>query len=241
MPRGHPDWGVNVEQYVFVDYDTSELAARLESPVTYNRSGRVVHIDRCVYGALTWEDDKFGLGAAVALDTTKAFRNEKSLKLTGGSDGLRYSMISKQIPLLNLSKVGAEFSFALTGIPPAVGVRIIYFDGTNYHDFYCYLSFNNLKVRRLNSSNAFTDIGDIVDLRDKPAYWHTFKIVVDLVDLVYVKFMLDDVTIDLTGLTGYSTADAAPVHIQAGYISQSDAGENRYSNVNDFIFTIDEP
>lgn len=241
MSRGYPDWGINTEAFAQHETDFGEVATRLESSDTYDQKGKVVHIDKCIYGTQTWEVGLFGVGAAVALDTAVAFRHEKSLKLTSGSDSVLLASISKQIPFLSESKVGAEFTWALTGIPRTMEVQVAYFDGTNLNDFRCSLSFNLLFARYLNSAGSFVSHTAIVDLRDKPAYWHTFKLVVDLISLEYVKFMYDNVTLDLSSLGGEISASTAPAHLQAQINVWGDSGENRYANVNDFIFTVDEP
>ncbi len=241
MSRGHPDWNVGLENFGHYDLDMSENAARLESPVTYNRSGRVVHIDRCINGLITWEITEVGTGAAVAVDTGKSFRYASSLRMTAGSDSTAQSLIAKNIPIWNLSKVGMEITFALTGNPNAFILAIFHFDGTNSYDFTVGLFFDLGYIYYENVSGGWTLLTALTDLTAKVEYWHTAKLVVDLSKLVYVKFMLDSVEYDLTDLEGQTNVDGAPPHTEPTIACNGPGTTNPYCNVNDFIFTVDEP
>lgn len=241
MPRGFPDWRVGVENFGHYDLDGAEIATRLESPVTYNRSGRVVHIDRCINGLVTWEVTEVGTGAAVAVYTDKSYRYASSLRLTAGSDGAASASIAKNIPIWNLSRVGAEITFALTGNPGSFQLAIHHFDGTNSYDFSIGLFFDLGSIYYENSAGAWVVLTTLVDLTAKVEYWHTLKLVVDLTTLKYVKVMLDSVEVDMADIAGQTNTDSAPAHTEPTIICAGPGGSNPYCNVNDFIFTVDEP
>ncbi len=240
--RGHPDWNVDVGRFAHYDLDTSEMAARLESIVTYNRSGRVVHIDKCTIGVRTWEVSLYGANAAVGLDDGISFRHDKSMRLTAGSDQDARTVIAKNIPIWNLSKVGMEFTFALTGDPSNVIIALFYFDGTYSYDYSVGLFFDLTNMYYEKASGGWEKLDDLIDLTEKTQYWHTLKLVVDLVNHEYVKFMFDSDEWDLLGIPGHKSESDSPPHTEPTFsVGGPGEGTNPYANVNDFIFTIDEP
>ncbi len=241
MSRGHPDWNVNVDWYSFFDIDSAELAARLGSVVTFNRSGRVVHIDKCTHDPITWEVGEFGTGASVVLDSTKSFRHQTSIKLIAGSDGVGRAAISKNMPVIQLSQHGIEFTWSPSFNAYIVALAIIYFDGTNSYTFIVRCDMNAQTLKYWSSGGAYVDFATITDLAAKTKYWHITKLVVDLVNFEYVKFYLDDTEYDLADIAGQESADSATPHIEISVYHQGAPSGNPYIHVNDFIFTMDEP
>ncbi len=241
MPRGHPDWNVNVDWYAFFDIDSAELAARLGSVATYNRSGRVVHIDKCTHDPVTFELPRFGTGAAVVLDSSKSFRHQASLKLIAGSDSIGRAGISKNLPVISLSKHGLEVTWSPTSGGFIVALSLDYFDGTNNYSYTIRCNLDDQKLYYFNSAGSYVEFANIFDIAAKPAYWHVSKLVIDLVRFEYVAYHLDEMKYDLSEVDGRVSTDGSTPHIQARVYHQGEPSGNPYIHVNDFIFTMDEP
>lgn len=90
----------------------AELAARMGSPVVYDRRGHVMFMETFEHGRAAWEDGLGGAGAAVALSPTSVARGGYSLKLTTDAGGDHYAGISFCCGLLPVGRMGVAVSFA---------------------------------------------------------------------------------------------------------------------------------
>ena len=108
MPRGYPDDNIQSSPLGQTVADNAELAARLGSLSTVQRSGQVVYMTKFANGNLDWLVDEGGNGRvrtlanAGHLDTT-------CLSLWSGSGAGDYAHIQKILPLVDFAKGGCEF------------------------------------------------------------------------------------------------------------------------------------
>ena len=122
-----------------------------------------------------------------------------------------------------------------------VALHMIHFDGAESHTFVVRIDMNAKELQYLNASSSYVKVATLTDIAAKSAYWHVSKLVVDLVNYEYVEFFLDDEVYSLADLKGPEGVDTSTDHIETGVYHKGAPSGNPYINVNDFIFTIDEP
>ena len=242
MPRDLPDWGALSSQATVHEVtDLGELAARMGSIVTFDRRGDIVWMDDFECGLMKWIATAVGTGAAVAESTAYARNGATSVKLTGGSDSAGQAGIAHYNPIPVLGRVGVEISA------------------------YRATTINNLRISHSIADGAallkpairWVQSGTTLQYRDSDGNWqtfssafsfttratefHTFKLVTDIENRVYVRAIIDD--------TEYSLADIAiQAMVGAGSPEQllavdlySRSSENDVGYVDDAIFTQNEP
>jgi len=137
MPRGAPDYSsVTSAQPLHRLDDMSEIPARLGSPVTHDRAGKVVTMETFRSGVSHWRPAIYGTGSEIVASPAY-FRSEPfSCKMVCGSDDARQAKIFKHFPLPVLGKYGVEVSWMPEYKIEQIQYRLTYYDGTNAHIYY---------------------------------------------------------------------------------------------------------
>ncbi len=241
MSRGYPDWGVDTGAFGAFDIDSAELAARLESIVTYDRLGKVALLDKCDDSLSPWGTSTAGAGASVALNATESYRHHGSIELTAGSDGAASAWIYHNIPLVNLSKVGSEITWRPLSAGHMFYTEIRSYDGTNQYEYYVIIHMFSDEIQVWHDASVITKVDDALAFETYTEEWHKIKLVVDLANNKYVRLRIDDTTYDLSAYGPVVSANAAVPFVQVTFRNVGPTGNNPEALLNDFIFTIDEP
>jgi len=242
MASGTPDYAQQqANTFISSVSDMGELAARLGSPVTYQRTGNVQFYLRCTEGLSPWAFGQYGTGASVAEDTTISFRNDKSIKLIAGSDGAALARVAITVPVLTLSGLGFEVAFRPTTDPYQFRIRSFAYDGVNQQDAIAMIDMDANEIQYQDDAGNLVKLDDIPDLQTQTGLWHIFKMVVDFETGVYKRFYLDNDAWTFDAVSLKSTADATIKHINCLIGSLGGGGDNPQININDFIWTINEP
>lgn len=121
MPIGTPDWSrAGLSANVVASFDVAELAARLASPVNYDRTGKTVHIDTFehVDGLVTLAAS--GAAVAPARDTAVYEFGGGSVKTTLNIGASNYTQILKFIRTWEGERLSVEIAFVTLSIPDKV-------------------------------------------------------------------------------------------------------------------------
>ncbi len=242
MAHGKNDYGATApRQTVFALQDMAELAARLGSIDTFDRSGDVVWMDDFENGITKWETYGDGTGTALASDTTYARNGGKSAKCTTGSDGALRAGIRTLKPRPVDSGAGFEISFTLQ-------------DNFQYFEFYFILTSGstrlipalrvdvaNNKIMYRNSAGVYISLLDAVALVKNPLCFNTCKLVVDISTNMYVKALINQYSFDLSALSIQSNVSAIQSYFDIRAFFIGDSGQNRVAYLDDFILTQNEP
>ena len=242
MSSGTPDYaGQQANTFISGVSDMGELAARLESPVTYQRTGNVQFFLRCTEGLGPWYQSTFGTGATVSEDNTIGYRYSSSIKLVAGSDGAKLARVAIAVPVLTLSGLGFEIAFRPTTDPYQFRIRSFAYDGTNRLDAIAMIDMDANEIQYQDSAGNLVKLDDIPDLQTQNGLWHVFKMVVDFETGVYKRFYLDNDAWTFDAVSLKSSADATIKHINCLIGCLGGGGDNPQININDFIWTINEP
>ena len=201
MARGAPDdSNVRMGVDVFRLEDLAELAVRLGSIVTYNRSGNVLILDGFEEGMNAWVLNRTGVGAAVEVSDEGSYTGQVALKVSSGTGATPYAGIAKYMPPVGQCKIGLQTCFSLNS--DVVDIR---FQLTYGHDPlrpYFFIMYDHV-TGELKYESApgvwpvFATPGKLFDVSNN---WHNFKLIADMVTGEYVRCYLDGEVYDMSGL-----------------------------------------
>lgn len=238
----YPDGGFASGSGVFpMAGDLAELAARLGSVVTFNREGSIVHIETFEHGIAPWNPTGYGTGSAVVQSSDTWRSSGYSCKMTAGSDGIAAAKIFRKFPYPQLGRYGLEFSWTHGQTPLYLQWRLFYHDGTNDHEFSCRYRTANKDLQVKDSDNVFYTFATGVDLMPGYAGFQSFKLVVDFVNDVYDRLIVNQAEYDLSAYKPYVFAASDAPSVRVDIDLWGHAGANDYSYVDDIILTQNEP
>ncbi len=219
----------------------AELAVRLGSPVAYDRRGQVVVAENFEAGWARWRPNTGGAGAAVEITPTTAASGGYSLKLTGGSDGIRKAGIDRFVSAWPAGRMGLEFSFALPGPWDSLNGVMILDDGSNIHTMYVKFTYSTGNLEIYDESLGWVIVGTGQALGINLRWFNTLKIVANIDTLKFVRLMYNQQEIDISAydvLTGPG-GTAPRIDVQINFNSR--AGNNDVMYLDDIIVTAAEP
>jgi len=242
VSRGQPDFGIYAPKTTISGLaDLGELAARLGSPVTFDRRGDVVWLDDFESGLSKWEEVGVGTDHAANINSVRARNGGFSCKLTTGKTSDKKSQITHQGAGLVVSKIGVEVSFTLDDNLSSFGFRLTAYSGSRgYVGDICYLPASD-ELTYQNSEGIDTVFATGVLLHADDELFHTIKAVFDLPNKKYNRVIVDQVTYDLSAYTmrNWSTGLAPRYLLYISGITTTDTNVSNY--VDDVIVTQNEP
>lgn len=242
MPHGTPDWGlVGPKATTYGLDDLGEHAVRLGSPVLWDRRGDVlVETDfRNGLGEITIQN--VGIGGVVALCTGHSRTGAYSVQFIGDGENLCDQSAAVELPFPVLSKVGVEFSFCFQDWAAIWEVFIYWADRAR-----AYQARVRVRPAVLLRDVAWYDgvyhpFGTGVALNQGDTPKHTMKLVVDLLNHEYVRFIIDDLPYSLLGNYADDIGGSAVSYLWAHAMFHRAGGDTEGAYVDNFIVTQNEP
>lgn len=242
MPHGHPDYGIAAPtKTVYTMQDLGELAARLGSIVTFDRRGNVIALDDFESGIEKWWVSGVGAGRNIEWSAERGRSGGFSLKLTTGTTTGNNTIANLRLPYPRLSRIGVEFSIALS---INVGLLILYcllFDGTYRHEIRMRLSTSDGLLQYWGPDYAYHDLSPVLDVLSVETVFSTFKLVADFITEKYVRLLANNSYYDLSGFAYRKTSDNTDPHITLGVEIITDEDAYAFSYLDDLIITQNEP
>jgi len=248
MSHGFPDYGIGApDKTIYSTLDVGELAARLGSIVTFDRAGNVIFMEDFESGLNKWWMALSGGGGdAIVLTNEKARSGAISCKVTTGAVAGNREQLSHYTAVPVPSKVGIEVSFTLG--PPeieSIEMQILSDDGTNlkWARFRLIRAGVGSSVQTLqyrSSGGVYVTFGT-VKLYPSVNYFVPAKLVIDLVNNTYVRFVIANYSFDLSA----SPIAVGPSFLTPGTTSFDIFVENRAAGnhslyLDDVIITQNE-
>lgn len=242
MSRGHKDYGQGQETKIIHSVsDMGELAARLGSPSTFQRSGNVIFQTDFEHGLADLNQYVMGTGAAIDLMGDRSFTKGISAKLTGGSDSGRRARLQKRLHSVETFNCGLEAAFAMDGNVSYFALSIELHDG---EDRYLFQVFGNIEDKELQ---YYDDTGNKVKIVSDTwgggelDTWHIMKMIIDLKNKKYLGVFSNAEYYNLLGISGYTNIDTGDASLQFNTWTLSQEGKNGIVYVDNIILTINEP
>jgi hypothetical protein len=237
-----PDWGGqynNSQMYPL--FDMGELAARLDSPVTYDRRGAVLWMYDFREGIGDVGPATSGTGSAVNLSVSIFERPPCSCVLQSGTDDGAYARLERRVPVPQGKRVGVAASLRCNPNVSKVYLDLYHYDGSSLWWSYLVadLDAGTLSVRTLEDGVHVLD-ASFPDL-STGYYFSHFKLVCDLSNHSLVRGIVDDAEYDLSAYTMPSQANGSAPNV---LLRVTNEGHNLVAatvNVDSIIVTTNEP
>jgi hypothetical protein len=242
MAHGTPDYGVTAGRVTTHRLtDLGELAARLGSPVTFDRRGDVVWWDDFECGLAQIVGSGSGTGNAHALYTTEVRSGAQAVLLTAGSTDDHLFNLRKHLPPQVESAFGGEFSWRPLSVIESMAARLDFWIPPNEYRAELRWTDATQLLEYADSAGAYQTFAAGVDFAQDNSMFHTFKIVADMATRRYVRAIADDREYDLSGIDMhvFGAASTTLVRLNARLVGR--AANNDTVAIDDMIVTQNEP
>ena len=242
MPHGQRDWSnIGAEELVFAMDDMAELAARLGSPITFNREGNVLFVSTFEHGVAGFGTTPGGDDAEIVTSALWSRTSGYCCKLVAGKTTPYYALIYKTFPYPTLGSYGLELSFLLDTDLDRLDVELWIYDGA-YQTIYLVRYDPDTDVVQIRtSSTSYPTVVTGVALSASVTIFHTLKFVVDAVERTYKRLILNNVEYDLSAYPGYAITNPVQAKMQVRVTNIGASGKNAVVYVDDLILTQNEP
>jgi len=241
MPHGQRDWSnIGAEEAVHGLIDVGELAARMGSPVTFNREGYVLLMDTFEYGHGRWTLN--GIAPYEAKISAEWSRyGAYSLKFDVAADAGKYGLMDTYFPFPFAGKYGVEFSTRLNTHISMVHVDLRFFDGDVRQKYLFYLRPIDEQLAIWDRDLGYKVVVDPLPISTEGQIWHTFKIVVDMKNQYFQRMIVDNVEYNLKAYrpTLLTTGVAPHAFLRLQFYGHGSGAGVAY--VDDVILTQNEP
>ena len=242
MPHGTPDYGVTAGiRTTHQMLDLGELAGRLGSPITHDRRGDVMWWDDAECGATKWSSSLTGVGASFGTDTTRARNGRVSYKLRPGNAINDIAQMYRRQPIPVVSRLGLECSFSITGEARQLTFYMSLNAGTTADEWKVRWDSALSQLQYWTAGQVYTVFASNVTLYEDPTLFHTAKLVVDPVNHLYHRFILDGTTYDMHTLLPRGLGVVASPHLYVELREDTLAAVPTGTYIDDIILTQNEP
>jgi len=240
--HGTPDWGQTagvVTTYQLTDL--AELAVRLGALDRHDRRGDVIFQDSFEDGLGRFYSDNAGVGATVDLTTAYTRTGLLAARLVAGASSGSWANIVWNGPYPSLHLFGGEMSFARVSAVGSVNGWVTTYDGAAGHRGLVLYDDANDRLRYQDAAGASQDLATGLKLWHDPSQFHALKLVIDATKNEYVRFILDNVELDMAGIPLRTFASSQEPTMGVGCeVGGRDAGTSTVY-LDDVIVTTNEP
>ena len=220
----------------------SELAARLGSPVTFERRGNVYLVDSFEEGLNKCVPTTSGTGAQVYLDTERARTGGYSCKLVAGSDEDRYAGVRWRVALISREGLmGVEWHWCAGGYFRAIEARVRLRTTGLTSRFGVRLFQPGGEIYVWGPSDTWEETGLRFMFNPAEALFHAAKLVLDLLDGKYKRLQFNSIEYDLSEWEGYRPEFGNLLYVEFEIRLETFEGFNGWMWLDDVILTINEP
>jgi hypothetical protein len=226
---------------IFGQIDTGELAARLFSPISYDRRGNIVFIDTFEETTPGWKSTISGVGGTFTFVNTESYQGNYSMRLNPLNTTGSYVNGYKLIEPVPLQKIGLEFVCYMenpfTIVDFCIDVNNV---NGNYETTIRYTRTGGT-VKYLDSAGNYTLLTGTKSLINGFHNWCHMKLVVDFSKEEYMRALIADKTFDMTGLPIKKAAAGTSDYISIRIQSTAEADFPAALYVDNVIITQNEP
>lgn len=226
---------------IFGQIDQGELAARLGSINTFDRRGNVSWMDDFESGVGKWNKSGDGAGYDVTASDVTARNGKYSLLLTCGSSGAMTAQAQSRFMPPLFEKIGYEFHFWMDANITNMFFRPTIVYGGAYYTAGFNFDEDNNKIQYWNSANTWTDILTDVNWYHAMPHWYDFKFVVDYATGKYVRALLGQTSLTVSGIDVRSGTTAGADTLNHLIDATGAWGVNGKCYIDDVIVTQNEP
>jgi hypothetical protein len=242
MPHGAPDWyKYRRDSATHPIDDLAELAARLNSPVVFDRRGDVVILDTFKNGRRPWQAPAPGTGANAVLSPDHFLTDGYSLAITCPSDHAFDIHVYRYTPYVPHGTIGLEIAFTLDLYTVSIKMDLTLNDGVNQILTYLLYTYATKRLQYYPASGAAVDLEPIVDVARNPRIFNHLKLVVDPHTPAYCRAILNHQSFDMTDIPARSVPDTTTPNLLVNIEWIGTTGQTPTVYLDNVIITQDEP
>jgi len=242
MAHGYPDWaqsaGVNT---VYQLRDLAELAARLGSIDTFDRRGDVFFLWDFESGAESFGYWGGGAGWGTYLSLLYPKSGHLCFALKSGSNGSQNAYMFYRSHIPSESRLGFESSVCGGSVKGQIVWWLLSYDGERCLTTAIKYDHNTDKLYYYSTDSDWIEFASGINLGTVAGAYNTAKLVVDLPNKKYVRFMLGSNCYDLSDIDGLDEALVVYPQTYSQIEFYGEAGFNNVLYVDDWILTQNEP
>jgi len=221
--------------------DLAELAARVSSPMVYDRRGEVIWMERFDYGLGSWNFVSWYGTHTYKLISGGVFRGPYAVYL--GTDGTENGVLEMHqfVAPPRVNKWGVEVSFApLTGYR-LLGIELRRYWGSPNPSATVWVDAENGVLKIVTKSGTVTTIASIHTTEHASFLYHNIKLVADFDTNMYVRLLFDQVEYDLSDYEMHTTTEDTYFWNDLLIYYKGRTGETDYCHIGQVILTANEP
>ena len=223
-----------------VSVGLGELAARLGSPMFWDKRGEVVKMQTFADGLGYCVGASSGAGSSHGLDTGVFQTGKQSYKLTTGSDGGKSAQITLYSDFSPSGRIGFEFSFSIASQPDNVTLWNTVWDGTYSHSLYMRWDKAVGKLQVYHSGAYWVDVCDF-QLPAVPFLFVSVKVVADLSTQRWVRLLSRGVEYDISAQVFPRAVSNVHPYLTYVLLASQAAAVNHTIYIDRMIVTTNEP
>jgi hypothetical protein len=221
--------------------DMSELAVRLGSIHTFDRTGTVIFFDDFKAGLSNWIEGMYP-AAAIPVPTARYHSiNPYSIKLKTTTDDGSYSSLQRGFPFPYVSRMGIEFHLKTTSSTDKFLIPSYCYTGALRYilEMEFNKSANAIYLRDADSVQVKVDDYNLQSGSYAP--FHIIKIVFDFTTGFYQRLVIDDTDYDVSDISIDNTANTTDAYFYLYFYLGGVGTTSQTVYLDNVIFTIDEP
>jgi hypothetical protein len=240
--RDYPDFGVGtVTRGNIAQVDIAELAARLGSPINYDRQGKVVAFETFNYGITGWAEVGYPVTAYPIANTRFVLRGPYSIKCATTADSGSYSGIRRSYGYPYPSRMGIEFHFKAIAAWEYLYLETDVYDGTDKFSVSWQFNENDNELKYMLNTGAYTVLDELDINRGSLAPFNAFKVVFDIPDEEYAYARLNERYYDLARVGLKKLTNTTNALIDVYLLLWTADTEVQTVWIDNIVITMDEP
>lgn len=242
MPRGAPDYSnVRGPGPIQGSYDQGEMAARLGSPIIYDKAGLLVWMtdfSRGLQGAVPGTN---GEGGTYQISSARSHFGPFSLKLDPAATAGSYVEWGSVVQFIESGKVGLEALISHDTDPDGIRLKMLYFDGTTQQraELHYDPATGDWTVR--TGITTWETVIESFKLQQDPTCWNPIKLVIDVENGAYVRVQVAREVEEITQHSLYSLPSPNLGQLACRVMAYGDSDAHAPIYVDAVIVTQQEP
>jgi hypothetical protein len=239
--RDYPDWGgYPVSGQTYPLKDLAELAARLGSPVTLDRSGAVYYLETFRYGFNAWSPGYSSHASPPALDKDYSYSDGVAVKLDPGVTTGSYCCILHREPRPPLSKWGFACRFSTGGPVGCLYLIMTWGDGTHQWQTQVLIDLQNKTLYVSDANGAMVNVAPTPGLLANAHCFNFLKAVIDPEAHTWWRVRLNSAAYDVSGIGAQMLVDTDYDFVQLWVHATSQGSLQQPFYVDDIVMTYNE-
>lgn len=221
--------------------DLGELAARLGSPVRYDRRGNVIWFDDFRAGLAQWTISLSGTGAQAQIGTSYAELSGYNMRLTPGTTSSKYVICDRSLNPIELTKMGLEIEFGIATAFDTLFFGVYNYTGTQKQTFVASIDNATGTLWIRDNDGVYKSVASVGNLVDPYGIVHHLKLVINLKTRACVRLLFDKNEYNISSFSAYVTPQVSVTTFAVTVQIIGSGAASQLMLVNHAIVTIDEP